>query len=235
MPVATNSNSTTVQLSLAAITAALSTLVSQNLTTLDEAAVPYLMSQQLTASQIFISNSMPIRDFDNFFAPHQGNFTLLCNRGANGIDGVISTALGAGLHEQRPNFLVTGDLAFFHDMNGLMLTTRYPLNLTIILINNNGGGIFSFLPQAKATAYFESLFGTPQNLDVAAISQLYHANYQIITSKSAFEAALAHHEPGLTILEIKTNRPQNAKRHQQLTQSWQQEMERLYATTIDEK
>ncbi|MCH4170483.1 MAG: 2-succinyl-5-enolpyruvyl-6-hydroxy-3-cyclohexene-1-carboxylic-acid synthase [Lactobacillus sp.] len=209
--------------------------LSQHLTTLDEASVPYFMSQHLSSSQIFISNSMPIRDFDNFFAPNKGNFTLLCNRGANGIDGVISTALGTSLHEQRPNFLVTGDLAFFHDMNGLMLTTRYRFNLTIILINNNGGGIFSFLPQAKATAYFETLFGTPQNLDVAAVSQLYHANYQLITSKSAFETAISQPQSGLTILEIKTDRPQNTKRHQQLTQSWQREMEQFYATAASKK
>ncbi|MFD1672865.1 2-succinyl-5-enolpyruvyl-6-hydroxy-3-cyclohexene-1-carboxylic-acid synthase [Agrilactobacillus yilanensis] len=192
------------------------TLVAQTLATatLTEAHVPYLMAQH-TTGRIFVGNSMPIRDFDDFYQPTQLAPQLYCNRGANGIDGVNSTALGMSAADEKPSYLVIGDLSFFHDMNGLMLAKRYPLNLTIIVIDNNGGGIFSFLPQAQATDYFETLFGTPQDLDLAAVAQLYQAVYVHPKTVAALKMALAAPVKGLRLIEITTERQENLNSHQQ--------------------
>ena len=95
-------------------------------------------------STIFVGNSMPIRDLDSFFHFNQKSIKVMANRGANGIDGTISTALGAATKEQ-PFYLLLGDLTFFHDLNGLVAAKLEEIDITIILINNNGGGIFSFL------------------------------------------------------------------------------------------
>ncbi|WP_337970539.1 thiamine pyrophosphate-dependent enzyme, partial [Virgibacillus salexigens] len=89
---------------------------------------------------------------------------VLANRGANGIDGMISSGMGAAVHGSRLT-LVLGDLSFFHDMNGLHAAMHYGISATVLLMNNNGGGIFSFLPQANDKRHFEALFGTPLNID----------------------------------------------------------------------
>jgi 2-succinyl-5-enolpyruvyl-6-hydroxy-3-cyclohexene-1-carboxylate synthase len=107
---------------------------------------------------------MPIRDLDTFFFCNDKNIRIMANRGANGIDGVVSTALGAST-VPNPLILVIGDLSFYHDLNGLLAAKLHQLNITIILINNDGGGIFSFLPQAGLPRHFETLFGTPIGLD----------------------------------------------------------------------
>ena len=115
---------------------------------------------------LYIGNSMPVRDLDTFFWSSEQHIRIMGNRGANGIDGVISSALGASaVAENEPTVLVLGDLSFFHDLNGLLAARLHELNLTIILINNDGGGIFSFLPQAAYPEHFEQLFGTPTGLD----------------------------------------------------------------------
>ncbi|WP_316252496.1 2-succinyl-5-enolpyruvyl-6-hydroxy-3-cyclohexene-1-carboxylic-acid synthase [Bacillus aquiflavi] len=115
-------------------------------------------------STLFVGNSMPIRDLDTFFHFNNKSIRIMGNRGANGIDGIVSTALGAATVSE-PLYLIVGDLTFFHDLNGLLAAKLYNINIKIILINNNGGGIFSFLPQSKHAANFEKLFGTPLNLD----------------------------------------------------------------------
>ncbi|WP_416354160.1 2-succinyl-5-enolpyruvyl-6-hydroxy-3-cyclohexene-1-carboxylic-acid synthase [Agrilactobacillus fermenti] len=202
---------------------ALTATVSQTLaaqTALSEIQLPVIMAATLTAGNIFLSNSMPIRDFDNYFEPQNSQkFAIYCNRGANGIDGVTSTALGIfSQSANAANFLVTGDLAFFHDLTGLMMAQRYHLNVTIIVINNNGGGIFSFLPQHAASDYFETVFGTPQNLNIEKIAMAYNFNYQLIKNKSALQKALSQSNKGPRILEIQTDREINLKQHQALTQ-----------------
>ena len=100
---------------------------------------------------------MPIRDLDTFFFTNEKNITLLANRGANGIDGVVSTALGVSTVLEN-TVLANGDLSFFHDMNGLLAAKLQKQNITILLINNDGGGIFSFLPQSSEKEYFELPF-----------------------------------------------------------------------------
>lgn len=93
---------------------------------------------------VFVGNSMPIRDVDTFFHNSDKNITVYANRGANGIDGVVSTALGVSAASHEKTILIIGDLSFYHDLNGLLAAKQNKLNLTVLLINNNGGGIFHF-------------------------------------------------------------------------------------------
>src|SRR5581483_9378408 len=133
-----------------------------------------------TGATLVVGNSMPVRDLDTFFWPREGRVRLMGNRGANGIDGLISTALGisAAAKPDEPTLLVIGDLSFYHDLNGLLAAHLYPLHLTVILINNDGGGIFSFLPQAAYPTHFEQLFGTPIGLDYQHAGDLYGCQVQ---------------------------------------------------------
>lgn len=167
-------------------------------------------------STLFIGNSMAIRDIDTFWFSTNKSIRMLCNRGANGIDGVISSALGASSANKRVTLLI-GDLSFFHDQNGLLMTKHYPLDITIVLINNNGGGIFSFLPQAKQqTPYYEALFGTPLDIDLAHTVQLYQGHYTNPTGWDEYKQALeaSYKRPGLSVIELKTVREENAQWHE---------------------
>ena len=99
---------------------------------------------------------MPVRDLDTFFTATDKEIYVHANRGVSGIDGTVSTALGVAATTERPVTLIIGDLSFYHDLNSLFIAKHYDINLTIVLINNNGGGIFSFLPQAKEEKHFEA-------------------------------------------------------------------------------
>lgn len=168
-------------------------------------------------STIFVGNSMPIRDVDTFFHKNNHGITVMANRGANGIDGVVSTALGASVYQQ-PLFLLIGDLSFFHDMNGLLAAKLYELNMTIILVNNDGGGIFSYLPQADSKQHFEALFGTPTGLDFKHAVQLYNGKYEKVTDWEQFSNAIqsAASYQGLNVIEIPTDRAKNLSSHRNM-------------------
>lgn len=185
------------------IVAAIQTDLAAPLTTGSIAAA---LSNRLPAdAAIFVSNSMPIREMDDYFSPRKPGIRVFCNRGVNGIDGVNSTALGmaAGRHA---NYLYIGDLAFFHDLTGLMMAKQYHLDLTVVIQNNNGGGIFSLLPQAAEKGQFEKVFGTPLNLNIKAIADLYGATYQRITNIDELNRGLREPQPGLTLLEVPGSR-----------------------------
>ncbi len=163
---------------------------------------------------------MPVRDLDTFF---WGSNTLriMGNRGANGIDGIVSSALGASAVSNGPNVLVIGDLSFFHDMNGLLAAKLHKLNLTIIVVNNDGGGIFSFLPQADYPEHFEQLFGTPLGLDYSYTASLYNGHYQRVADWQQFRIAVERgmQNGGLHIVEVVTERESNVRMHRQLWRS----------------
>ncbi len=169
---------------------------------------------------LYIGNSMPVRDLDTFFWSSKQRIRIIGNRGANGIDGIISSALGAsavaGQHE--PTVLVLGDLSFYHDLNGLLAARLYRLNLTIILINNDGGGIFSFLPQAAYPEHFEQLFGTPTGLDFRLAVEMYGGRFQRVENWESFRKAVNQglHTGGLDVIEIPAERTSNVKMHRQL-------------------
>lgn len=189
-----------------------------NTTSLEEGKIVAELRELLPdKAGLFIGNSMPIRDMDTYFPQIDKKIKMLANRGANGIDGVVSSALGASVVFQ-PMFLLIGDLSFYHDMNGLLMAKKYKMNLTIVIVNNDGGGIFSFLPQAKEPKYFESLFGTSTELDFRFVAALYDADYHEVNSVDALGEAVdkASFHKGLDIIEVKTNRHENKANHQAL-------------------
>ncbi len=138
---------------------------------------------------VFVSNSMPVRDADRFGRPDAATLTVLGNRGVSGIDGIISTALGAGSATDDPLVLVTGDLAFYHDMNGLLAVQRCNVDATIVVIDNDGGGIFNMLPIAEFDPPFTEQFLTPHGLDFEPVGSLYGCSFERIDSLSRFESA----------------------------------------------
>ena len=167
--------------------------------------------------QIFVANSMTIRDFDYFWFSGESKAVLYGNRGVNGIDGTISTALGLAVNG-RPTYLVTGDLSLFHDLNGLAVAKTHNLNLTIVLHNNDGGGIFEYLPQ-KGTKHFDYLFSTSQGLDYSGAAKLYACGYTKISSPDELSSVLANvsQESGVHIIEIPANREYSRELHKKYT------------------
>ncbi|PLS14960.1 2-succinyl-5-enolpyruvyl-6-hydroxy-3-cyclohexene-1-carboxylic-acid synthase [Bacillus sp. M6-12] len=168
-------------------------------------------------TNLFVSNSMPIRDLDTFFTKNEKEVRIFANRGVNGIDGIISTALGVST-VSLPTVLVVGDLSFFHDMNGLLAAKQHKLNLTILLVNNDGGGIFSFLPQYAEKEHFEVLFGTPHGLDFSHAVHLYGGTYSRVETWDEFRDNLSKsvNLDGLKVIEIPTDRESNVLKHREL-------------------
>lgn len=138
---------------------------------------------------VFVSNSMPIRDADRFARPREAELTVLGNRGASGIDGITSTAMGAGSATDDPLVLVIGDIAYYHDMNGLLAVARLGLDATIVLLNNDGGGIFHMLPIERFDPPFSEQFKTPHGLDFAPTGALYGLEFVRIDSIDRFDDA----------------------------------------------
>lgn len=178
-----------------------------------------------TESDLVSGSSMPIRDVDTFFRKTDKDITIFANRGTNGIDGVVSTAFGIQAARKRPTWLLIGDLSFLHDVNGLIVTRFHEADLTIVIINNDGGGIFSYLPQADAGNHFEELFGTPTGLTFGHIAAMYDAQYAAIHTPEEFGMELdkAKEKP-VRIIEVFTNRQANVKAHRDL---WMQITDRL--------
>ncbi|MCQ9301278.1 2-succinyl-5-enolpyruvyl-6-hydroxy-3-cyclohexene-1-carboxylic-acid synthase [Staphylococcus hyicus] len=179
----------------------------------DEAGFVSKLLDKLDASDhLFVSNSMPIRDIDNLY--YERDFSIYANRGANGIDGVVSTALGMAVHKKVT--LLIGDIAFYHDMNGLLMSKLNDIQMNIILVNNDGGGIFSYLPQKSSAApHFERLFGTPTGLDFEHVAQLYQLGYKRFTDVQTFDYAELN-TMSATLYEIITHRDHNYEAHQTL-------------------
>lgn len=169
-------------------------------------------------SVLFVANSMPVRDVDTFLQRMDKRIRIEANRGTSGIDGTMSSALGVAATTKRHVTLIIGDLSFYHDMNSLLAARHYNINITILLINNNGGGIFSFLPQAQDAKHFEALFGTPLNIDFKHSAAMYGAAYHLVTDKLTFEKVAKENIPanGVTIIEIQTARDENVIWHREL-------------------
>ncbi len=177
-----------------------------------EGKVVWLLSQFLPSkTPLFIANSMPVRDVEFFWKPNNSRIQLFCNRGANGIDGTLSTALGIA-HNNQSSVMLTGDLALLHDTNGFLMRKKFVGHLTIVLINNNGGGIFEMLPIAQFESVFEELFATPQDIDFTQLSATYGVEHQLITSWQELQDKLNPlPSNGIRILEVRTNRKVDAK------------------------
>ena len=138
-----------------------------------------------TPTNIFIGNSMAIREMDDLTNNINKKINIYCNRGASGIDGLVSTALGISKNSNKSNISILGDLSFYHDMNGLLSTTQMDLNIKFVILNNNGGGIFSKLDIAKLNYdKFEKFWTTPLNLDIKKIADLYNLKYMKIENRN---------------------------------------------------
>ncbi|MBS9389992.1 MAG: 2-succinyl-5-enolpyruvyl-6-hydroxy-3-cyclohexene-1-carboxylic-acid synthase [Dolichospermum sp. WA123] len=179
----------------------------ENVDELIESKTAWLISQNLPPeTPLFIANSMPVRDVEFFWKPNNLRIKPYFNRGANGIDGTLSTALGIA-HHQQSSVILTGDLSLLHDTNGFLIRNKFIGHLTIILINNNGGGIFEMLPIAKFNPPFEEFFATPQNIDFAQLCATYNVQYQLINSWEELKDSLKQlPKIGIRVLEVKTNR-----------------------------
>ncbi|MGE3960315.1 MAG: 2-succinyl-5-enolpyruvyl-6-hydroxy-3-cyclohexene-1-carboxylic-acid synthase [Dehalococcoidia bacterium] len=188
-----------------------------------EGRIVYEIAEALPDGATLVAgNSMPVRDIDSFFAATDRDVRIVGTRGASGIDGVVSTAVGAAAARGGPVVLLIGDLSFLHDLNGLWPLRRYGLDLAVVLVNNDGGGIFSFLPQRQATpSRFDAWWGTPHGLpSLAPGVELHGGRHAVLDAGSAstvIAAAIAR--PGLDVLELRTDREQNVALHRQV---WEQ-------------
>lgn len=167
---------------------------------------------------LVVASSMPVRDVETFFSARADPPRVLSNRGANGIDGTVSTAFGVAAATDRPVVLLIGDVALAHDVGGLLAAKRLAIDITIVLLNNDGGGIFHFLPVAGEGADFEEHVATPHGLDFAHAAALYGCAFERADEPAAFRAALqdALHADRTTIVEIRTDREENVAAHRRV-------------------
>ncbi len=143
-------------------------------------------------AQVFVGSSMPIRAADSFWPLSKPLQRFYGNRGASGIDGLVSTGLGVATgRSEVPTVLLLGDLSVYHDMNGLWAIGRHGVKATVVVCDNNGGGVFNFLPQAQHPDVFEEIFATPLGLDFAQIARLYGLVYSPVTDRSGLEPAIS--------------------------------------------
>ena len=160
---------------------------------------------------------MPIRDQEAFLGPGDADALFLCNRGANGIDGLVSSGIGAAHASGRPTTIVTGDLGLLHDIGGLAALRDVSTPVRIVVIDNGGGGIFHFLPQQQALEdeEFEALLGTPRGVSVERAAALFDLPYRRLDSLADLPAALA---AGTGLIEVRTDRQTNVAAHRRVTE-----------------
>ena len=168
---------------------------------------------------LVVASSMPVRDLDQMMAPRRG-VRIVGNRGASGIDGFVSTALGVAL-SGTPTVALAGDLSLLHDRNGFLLRADAALDLVLVVVNNDGGGIFSFLPQAAWTDHFEPLFGTPHGINVGTVAAVHGIGHEHVTRAADLGPAVtrARAAGGIRIVEVRTRRDENRDLHARLQQA----------------
>lgn len=168
---------------------------------------------------LMVSSSMPVRDLEWYARPREG-VRVLANRGASGIDGVVSTALGIAAGTRgRPTVALLGDLAFLHDAGGLLAAETRDVDCTIVVVDNDGGGIFSFLPQAELIApdRFETLFGTPHHLDLARLANAYGVPVTRVERLDELGPALDGR--GVRVVLVRTERAANVAVHREVNEA----------------
>jgi 2-succinyl-5-enolpyruvyl-6-hydroxy-3-cyclohexene-1-carboxylate synthase len=180
---------------------------------LEAGAVRELAASLPESALLYVSNSMPVRDIDAFLPASTRRLRVLCNRGANGIDGMLSSALGAAAAHAGPVCLLSGDLALVHDCAALLAGRRHALRLVIVLLDNDGGGIFSLLPIARFgdAVQFERHFRTPHGLDLEPVCRGMGADFARVRSVEHLRAALkdACEAPGVSVLCVPVDRDRN--------------------------
>jgi 2-succinyl-5-enolpyruvyl-6-hydroxy-3-cyclohexene-1-carboxylate synthase len=166
---------------------------------------------------VYTASSMPIRDQETFLGPGDTDVLLLCNRGANGIDGLVSSGIGAAHASGRPTTIVTGELGFLHDIGALAALRDVTTPVRIVVIDNGGGGIFHFLPQHSALdgEEFDALFGTPRAVSVERAAALFDFPYRRLESLADLPGALS---AGTGLIEVRTDRHANVAAHRRVTE-----------------
>jgi 2-succinyl-5-enolpyruvyl-6-hydroxy-3-cyclohexene-1-carboxylate synthase len=186
---------------------------------LSEPLVARELGEWLPAEAVlFVASSMPIRDVESFIPARASAPRVLANRGANGIDGTVSSAFGAAAATGGPVVLLVGDVALAHDIGGLLAARRLRLALTIVLLNNDGGGIFHFLPVAGQRDVFEEHVATPHGLSFATAAELYGLAHERPQDRLQLEAAIGRSLTSgeTTLIEVRTDRPQNLALHRRI-------------------
>ena len=162
---------------------------------------------------LFVSNSMPVRDLDAFGGARDRELCVLGNRGASGIDGIVSTALGVAAAAREPVVALLGDIALLHDGNGLLATREADARVVFVVVNNDGGGIFHFLPIREHEPHFTRLFATPHGLEPARLAALYDLPYQLVEPGAVGAAVGAALAAGRSrLLEVRSDREENRRR-----------------------
>lgn len=180
---------------------------------------------------IFVGNSMPIRDMDTFYLPAKTSVEIIANRGANGIDGVIATAIGVAATDQKLTLLI-GDISFLHDYTSLFIARQYNIPIRVVVVNNNGGGIFSFLPQANEKKHFEALFGTPFSPPIEKLAKAVGGNYVQPKTVDELSEILAQPIKQIEIVEVITDREENVSWHKR---KWQEATKKIKLILKDEE
>jgi 2-succinyl-5-enolpyruvyl-6-hydroxy-3-cyclohexene-1-carboxylate synthase len=181
----------------------------------EPAAARVVVAALPAGGHLVVSSSMPVRDVEWYAAP-RADLTIHANRGANGIDGVVSTAVGVALGSRRPTGLLIGDVALLHDASGLISVMERGVDLRIVVVDNDGGGIFSFLPQASTleASRFEQLFGTPHGVDLVALAGAHKLPAATVGSVDELRAAVG--SPGPRLTRVATDRAANVTQHDAL-------------------
>ena len=161
---------------------------------------------------LWVASSMPVRDLDAMMVPNPKRMRVLANRGANGIDGFLSTAFGSALVSGVPTVALAGDLSALHDINSLATAARLRVPVTVVVVNNDGGGIFHLLPQAGHPS-FERHWGTPHGLDFAKVASGFGVEAEVITDRAHLAAVAAATPDGPRLVELRTDREENAALH----------------------
>jgi 2-succinyl-5-enolpyruvyl-6-hydroxy-3-cyclohexene-1-carboxylate synthase len=186
---------------------------------LSEPALHRVVAEALAeGDQVMLASSMPVRDAEAYVPPGGPAARWFCNRGANGIDGTMSTATGLARGAGSPTWVVLGDLAFAHDLGGLAAVASAPERIHVVVIDNGGGAIFDFLPQAEQVepARFERLFTTPSRLDVEAAARAYGIDYREITALKDIGALKGG---GSVIAHVRVDREGNVALHRRIAEA----------------
>jgi 2-succinyl-5-enolpyruvyl-6-hydroxy-3-cyclohexene-1-carboxylate synthase len=184
---------------------------------LNEPLVAHLISRHIPEGHgLYVASSMPIRDLDTYAATDGPFVPVVANRGASGIDGTVATAAGFARGSGRPVTLLIGDLALLHDLNSLAMLRELPA--VVVVLNNDGGAIFSFLPVARHEQSFEPYFGTPQGVSFKGAAKMFGLAYDLPRTAEEFaqvyRTTRSHYAP--TLIEVRTDREENTELHQKL-------------------
>lgn len=179
---------------------------------------------------LFLANSMPIRDAEGSGIKREASIQTGCNRGVSGIDGSVASAAGFASGNGRPTTLILGDLAMLHDLNSLLLARNSHSQIIIVVLNNNGGGIFSFLPIASENPHFENFFATPNNLTFEKAASLFDLSYHCPSTNRDFEMLYLEtlSSSKSALIEVKTEREANRRQHQRVWQNVASEVDSLF-------